>query len=156
MTTLTKVANPLPAAIFPGTQPTKSCYIWVGPGAVSRGGADGPYPDPDTIKPAQRVNTSRSEGSVLKAAKSIEKAATSMFVLSTTRPTVNNHSGDRAQSRPESQPRAPQFPKLSRQATVGRNSRFSNMTEDDREILGGVEYRALKLLFKFVIGSVTC
>lgn len=39
---------------------------------------------------------------------------------------------------------------LSRQATVGRNSEFHNLTKQDRERLGGIEYRSLKLLLKIV------
>ncbi|KAF5710057.1 potassium transporter TRK-1 [Fusarium mundagurra] len=42
-------------------------------------------------------------------------------------------------------------PFLSRQATLGRNSQFKNLTSHDREILGGIEYRSLKLLLKIVV-----
>lgn len=38
------------------------------------------------------------------------------------------------------------MPYLSYQATIGRNSAFVNLTEDQREELGGIEYRALKTL----------
>ncbi|KAF1998151.1 potassium transport protein TRK1/TRK2 [Amniculicola lignicola CBS 123094] len=38
------------------------------------------------------------------------------------------------------------MPYLSWQPTVGRNSAFVDLTEDQREELGGIEYRALKLL----------
>ncbi|KAL4953161.1 cation transporter [Aspergillus filifer] len=44
------------------------------------------------------------------------------------------------------------LPGLSSQATLGRNSQFLNLTAEDRERLGGVEYRSLKLLLKIVIG----
>ncbi|KAF3912609.1 hypothetical protein AA313_de0206277 [Arthrobotrys entomopaga] len=44
------------------------------------------------------------------------------------------------------------MPTLSSQATLGRNSNFKNLTVADREELGGMEYRALKLLFKIVVG----
>ncbi|KAK9444508.1 trk family potassium uptake protein [Metarhizium brunneum] len=40
--------------------------------------------------------------------------------------------------------------KLSHHATLGRNSDFRNLTSDDREKLGGIEYRSLKLLLKIV------
>jgi hypothetical protein len=43
-------------------------------------------------------------------------------------------------------------PFLSRQATLGRNSQFYNLTSEDREALGGIEYRSLKLLLKIVAG----
>ncbi|GLA68840.1 low affinity potassium transporter [Aspergillus tubingensis] len=44
------------------------------------------------------------------------------------------------------------LPELSVQATLGRNSQFHNLTAADRERLGGIEYRSLKLLLKIVIG----
>ncbi|KAH7309580.1 cation transport protein-domain-containing protein [Stachybotrys elegans] len=44
-----------------------------------------------------------------------------------------------------------EMPFLSRQVTVGRNSQFRNLTAQDREDLGGIEYRSLKLLLKIVI-----
>ena len=43
--------------------------------------------------------------------------------------------------------------KLSRQATIGRNSQFRNLTSEDKEQLGGIEYRSLKLLLKIVTGK---
>ncbi|KAL4921682.1 cation transport protein-domain-containing protein [Aspergillus aurantiobrunneus] len=44
------------------------------------------------------------------------------------------------------------LPGLSSQATLGRNSQFLNLTAKDRERLGGVEYRSLRLLLKIAIG----
>ncbi|KAK6513276.1 hypothetical protein TWF506_009434 [Arthrobotrys conoides] len=44
------------------------------------------------------------------------------------------------------------MPTLSSQATLGQNSNFKNLTVADREQLGGMEYRALKLLLKIVVG----
>ncbi|KLO81851.1 putative potassium transporter TRK-1 [Fusarium fujikuroi] len=49
------------------------------------------------------------------------------------------------------QPAINDVPFLSRQATLGRNSQFRNLTSHDREILGGIEYRSLKLLLKIVV-----
>ncbi|KAK5174893.1 uncharacterized protein LTR77_000029 [Saxophila tyrrhenica] len=43
------------------------------------------------------------------------------------------------------------LPQLSRHASVGRNSMFQNLTRKDKELLGGVEYRSLKLLLKIVV-----
>ncbi|KAL9056189.1 MAG: hypothetical protein Q9162_003068 [Coniocarpon cinnabarinum] len=43
------------------------------------------------------------------------------------------------------EPRDP-MPYLSYQATIGRNSAFFNLSEEQRDELGGIEYRALKLL----------
>jgi hypothetical protein len=67
-----------------------------------------------------------------------------MFVLGTAR--------DQQTSRP-SNPRVANLPFLSKQVTVGRNSQFHNMTSADREQLGGVEYRALKVLLKIAAGG---
>lgn len=47
------------------------------------------------------------------------------------------------------------LPRLSTQFSVGRNSLFYNLTQEDREILGGVEYRSLRVLLAIVIGMVT-
>ncbi|KAL4974164.1 cation transport protein-domain-containing protein [Aspergillus desertorum] len=44
------------------------------------------------------------------------------------------------------------LPGLSSQATLGRNTQFFNLTTEDRERLGGVEYRSLRLLLKITIG----
>ena len=44
------------------------------------------------------------------------------------------------------------MPYLSWQPTVGRNSFFVNLTEDQREELGGIEYRALKTLAWVLVG----
>lgn len=43
------------------------------------------------------------------------------------------------------------MPYLSWTATVGRNSAFVDLSEDQREELGGIEYRALKLLLVILI-----
>jgi potassium uptake Trk family protein len=44
------------------------------------------------------------------------------------------------------------MPYLSWQPTLGRNSAFVNLTEEQREELGGIEYRALKTLVKVLCG----
>lgn len=46
------------------------------------------------------------------------------------------------------------LPQLSSQVTIGRNSAFYNMTAEDRERLGGIEYRSLRLLLKIVAGML--
>lgn len=84
----------------------------------------------------------------LSAARSVEKAASSALILG--RSTLLN----RAQQRSASiERRSMDLPQLSRHVTVGRNSQFHNLSEADREILGGIEYRSLKLLFKIIIGN---
>ncbi|KAL2867470.1 potassium ion transporter [Aspergillus lucknowensis] len=86
----------------------------------------------------------------LSNALSISRVASSMFTLG---PSAS-------QTKRESVARPPQekflseqlaLPELSSHATVGRNSQFRNLTAQDREMLGGIEYRALKLLLKIVI-----
>lgn len=51
------------------------------------------------------------------------------------------------------QPALNDMPYLSREATIGRNSQFHNLSSQDRIELGGVEYRSLKLLLKIVLSK---
>jgi hypothetical protein len=44
-------------------------------------------------------------------------------------------------------------PWLSRQVTIGRNSNFYGLSARDREELGGIEYRSLKILLRILIGE---
>lgn len=44
------------------------------------------------------------------------------------------------------------LPQLSASVTVGKNSNFTGLNAQDREELGGIEYRSLKLLLKIIIG----
>lgn len=46
----------------------------------------------------------------------------------------------------------PNMPYLSYTPTVGRNSQFVDLTEDQRDELGGIEYKSLKLLAKVLVG----
>lgn len=46
----------------------------------------------------------------------------------------------------------PNMPYLSYTPTVGRNSQFVDLTEEQRDELGGIEYRSLKLLAKVLVG----
>lgn len=43
--------------------------------------------------------------------------------------------------------------KLSSQVTIGPNSDFRTLSDEDREALGGVEYMALKVLLKVIVGE---
>lgn len=47
----------------------------------------------------------------------------------------------------------PATPYLSWQPTIGRNSAFVDLTEEQREELGGIEYRALKTLAVVLVGG---
>ena len=111
--------------------------------------------DSDAIKPVPRNqprhHISLTQFPALQAVKSIEKAASSVFVLGGHATTSASASASRPRS--VSRSRGSSIRALSRQASVGRNSRFYNLTEADRETLGGIEYRALKILLKFVFGK---
>jgi potassium uptake Trk family protein len=105
----------------------------------------------DAITPAEPSDTSSrrpdSHGLALRAARSVEKVASSALVLG--RPALPNRRPRRSAS---SQRRSVDLPQLSRHVTVGRNSQFHNLSEADLDILGGIEYRSLKLLFKIITG----
>lgn len=94
------------------------------------------------------VRRRKPDGLSIVEATSIERVASSVFVLGAT----PSHERPRSQSR-SSQQRHPDMPYLSSQATIGRNSQFTNLTAHDREKLGGIEYRSLKLLLKIVLGK---
>lgn len=49
-----------------------------------------------------------------------------------------------------------EVPYISFSATVGRNSKFQNLTQEQMDELGGVEYRALRLLFWVVLSYWIC
>ncbi|KAH7016190.1 cation transport protein-domain-containing protein [Microdochium trichocladiopsis] len=113
----------------------------------------------DQIKPVPHANNNRrlsmltyrsragnNDDMRLSAAKSIENAAGSMFILGA-RANDNGRRSDVSQL-----PRPNDLPGLSKQVTIGRNSQFYDLSEEDEEKLGGIEYAALKLLLKIVIG----
>ncbi|KAG8417031.1 hypothetical protein J3459_013084 [Metarhizium acridum] len=85
----------------------------------------------------------------LTRAKSLDRAAGaagSIFIIGRT-PTVPQLSRAPTLHRAA----ADRMPYLSRRATIGRNSRFHNLTSRDRQELGGIEYRSLQLLLKVVV-----
>ncbi|KAI9155175.1 Low-affinity potassium transport protein [Paramyrothecium foliicola] len=104
----------------------------------------------------QAVRRRRTDGPRIGETKSIDRVAgvaTSLFVLGDSSAARRER---RASLSEQQQPPPPQLslndmPFLSRQVTVGRNSQFRNLSENDREELGGIEYRSLKLLLKIVI-----
>ncbi|KAF9870867.1 trk family potassium uptake protein [Colletotrichum karsti] len=111
--------------------------------------------DDDIIRPVmssatglsrRRPHNTHLEGPAMRAARSMEKVASSVLVLGRTK------SSERESRRSDlsTRPRTSDLPQLSRQVTIGRNSQFFHLTERDREILGGIEYRSLKLLLKIV------
>ncbi|CAH0044433.1 unnamed protein product [Clonostachys solani] len=108
--------------------------------------------DPDAIsgvslRPGLRRRI--TDGSRLAESRSVDRVATvasSMFVIGRERPLRERRNSISLQ-----QPALNSLPYLSNQVTIGRNSLFVNLTSEDREILGGIEYRSLKLLLKIVI-----
>jgi hypothetical protein len=110
--------------------------------------------DDDAIKPAASQGLSRrrgyqhEDGPSMSHSKTVEQAVTSLFVLGQTRTVSSRQSASNPRS-------AADLPYLSREATVGRNSNFHRLTAQDRERLGGIEYRALKLLLKIVTGTTS-
>ncbi|QSL64953.1 hypothetical protein MERGE_002257 [Pneumocystis wakefieldiae] len=59
---------------------------------------------------------------------------------------ISNAFWRKRDSSPLSQRTSKSFPYLSYQPTIGRNSAFVTLTREQRDELGGIEYRALKLL----------
>lgn len=83
-------------------------------------------------------------------ATSIEKVASSIFVIGSCTGPERNLS---ARNSREIGKTNLNLLGMSSHATVGRNSQFFSLLPEDREQLGGIEYRALKLLLKICIGS---
>ncbi|KAE8328366.1 cation transport protein-domain-containing protein [Aspergillus sergii] len=78
----------------------------------------------------------------------LERVASSLFVLGSQPSRTQGSQLREAVSLSKSS----NLPSISAEATLGRNSKFYNLTAEDRERLGGIEYRALKILLKTVLG----
>ncbi|KAJ4267541.1 hypothetical protein NW762_003648 [Fusarium torreyae] len=105
-------------------------------------------PGPSGLR--QRRRRLSSDGLEISAARSMDQVvgvAASILILGSdpSRPRRNSASASSQQL-----PELNSQPFLSRQATIGRNSQFHNLTAQDRKLLGGIEYRSLKLLLKIV------
>ncbi|KAJ4314156.1 hypothetical protein N0V84_009039 [Fusarium piperis] len=113
----------------------------------------GPHDEIETITrtystPGSNLRRRRSAGLRINEARSMERVATvasSMFVIGG----VRDPRRERLATAPTMA--AGDFPQLSREVTVGRNSMFHNLSSQDREELGGIEYRSLKLLLKIIL-----
>ncbi|RSM09547.1 hypothetical protein CDV31_007653 [Fusarium ambrosium] len=96
-----------------------------------------------------RRRFSDRDGLQISAARSIDRvadvAASILLLGSETKPRPRPPT-----PAPQKQPALNDTPFLSRQVTIGRNSQFRNLTSHDLEVLGGIEYRSLKLLLKIV------
>ncbi|KOS43199.1 hypothetical protein ACN38_g5919 [Penicillium nordicum] len=100
--------------------------------------------DGRTEKVLSRRPTTRS---IRSGTHTLERVVTSVFILG------GSSSSDRVV--PTTKPKDIKqldLPNMSTQATIGRNSQFHNLSAKDRETLGGIEYRSLKLLLKIVVG----
>lgn len=106
---------------------------------------DGSMPKKSSSQPRERKARSMSK------ATSVERVASSMFVIGSSR--AQPQSRTAGDSR-EVGGTELDLPRISSQAIVGRNSQFFSLLPEDREQLGGIEYRALKLLLKICIGRV--
>lgn len=98
----------------------------------------------DQVRPI----TSQTRGRKLENTVSFEVVAdiaSRLFVIGQN-PEQRNLLGGRGRSRRNPSPRKPDLPKLSSKATLGRNSDFRHLSTEDKEHLGGLEYRALKEL----------
>lgn len=94
----------------------------------------------------RKRRTATLEGPRLATARSIQNVARSVLVLG------SHASSERRDASVSQFPHPSDLPTLSKQVTIGRNSRLYNLTEDDKEKLGGIEYRALKMLIKIIPG----
>ncbi|KAK2759414.1 low affinity potassium transporter [Arachnomyces sp. PD_36] len=98
--------------------------------------------------------TLSSTGRILSHATSVERAATAAsnaFIMGGLSRRRSN-SKTRPSSKSSSKANPPPMPYLSYTPTLGRNSQFLDLTEEQREELGGIEYRSLKLLSKITTG----
>lgn len=109
--------------------------------------------EPDRAESTEREEPDTKEGrrglrDTISSTIPLEHVASSVFVVGRQSKTST---GSRLQST-VSLSKDSNLPGLSSQATLGRNSQFYNLTDEDREKLGGIEYRSLKVLLKIVIG----
>lgn len=99
----------------------------------------------DTEPESKQRRSITHETPRMTTSRSIQNVASSVLVL-------GSNNLERRTSTVTRRPGPNELPALSKQVTIGRNSRFYNLTTEDKEKLGGIEYRASKLLLKIVIG----
>ncbi|CAG8019797.1 unnamed protein product, partial [Penicillium salamii] len=98
-------------------------------------------------RPEKVLSRRQTTSSMRSRTRTLERAVTSVLVLGT------SSSFDRGiQTTKQGGMKRLHLPKMSSHATIGRNSQFHNLSAEDRERLGGIEYRSLKLLLKIVVG----
>ncbi|KAJ5743778.1 hypothetical protein N7533_008648 [Penicillium manginii] len=103
--------------------------------------------DEEEGKPEKNLRYRQSTRSLHSRTHTLERVITSVFVLGNS-PGYNGKAHVTAQNNNKQL----YLPKIFSRATVGRNSQFHNLSVEDREQLGGIEYRSLRLLLKIVTG----
>lgn len=98
-------------------------------------------------KPENDLRHRQATRSLDSRTRTLERVVTSVFVLGN----FPDYEG-KGNIATQNKKKQLNLPKISSHATIGRNSQFYNLTNEDRERLGGIEYRSLKLLLKIVIG----
>jgi hypothetical protein len=105
----------------------------------------------------RRRHTANSRHSIPKQTSDIANIAKSMLILDS-EGALRRNSQVSNFSRPPTKARdaSDALATLSQSATIGRNSEFGGLTEADREKIGGLEYRSLRLLLKVIFGRLPC
>jgi hypothetical protein len=114
------------------------------------------YPDGETPSDMhlRRRRTASTRLSTAQPADGVVNFAKSLLILDSS-PSQPRNSLAAEHGRPSRRASAvDQGLALSRHATIGRNSDFKNLTEADREKIGGLEYRSLQLLLKVVFCKI--
>ncbi|KAL2695878.1 hypothetical protein AAEP93_003178 [Penicillium crustosum] len=105
------------------------------------------FDDEEDGRPEKVLSRQQTTRSMQSRTRTLERVITSVFVLGT------SSSFERGiQTTKQGGMKQLHLPKMSSHATIGRNSQFHNLSAEDRERLGGIEYRSLKLLLKIVVG----
>ncbi|CAG8909512.1 unnamed protein product [Penicillium egyptiacum] len=136
----------------PASDKDKALYIpppWSRERGASFSEIDERLHDEDDGRPEKGLSRRQTTRSIQSRSRTqtLERVVSSVFVLG------GSTSFDRGM--PATKPREMKqldLPNMSSQATIGRNSQFHNLSAEDRETLGGIEYRSLKLLLKIVVG----
>lgn len=89
---------------------------------------------------------------IMSGAASIQRTVSSAFIIGEAPRAIPR---TRSRSTLDSNPATENLPYLSYQPTVGRNSRFLGLSLEQKDELGGIEYRSLRLLVK-TVASMTC
>lgn len=127
---------------------------------IPRTGTTGTFPRTYSLKPSvSRTQDARLSGfggfpTPFQLAKGLVQRvapkASLSFGKTATMPRTNTISGRGTMATDGTQGK--EVPYISFSAVVGRNSRFTDLTDEQKDELGGVEYRALRVLLYIVVG----